>query len=134
MSEQSEQQTATATPPPPFLDIYRRPDGGWSFRLGGRESHYYSFHPADASEAVKAAGPPAGLLRTVNAVLTGRPAGTVALKPATAGAKTQGAGKATPPAAAPDSWADLPTLEERVEAFLSRGKLGKKAAETADAK
>lgn len=91
------------------IETYQRPDGWWSFRVNGRESHYRSSNEA-------------GLQRTVKALLFGPPAGVVKLKAVASKSGTA----TTPPTTESDpgsAWADLPTQAERVAAFLRRGKL-----------
>ena len=102
------------------LKIYKVPEGQkragfMTFSVNGRESAYYSTNSA-------------GLQRTINMLLNGRSPGTITLRAVKAGAKVNmGEGKEGTRKAElqdPNSWADLPTLEERMEAFFSRGKLG----------
>jgi hypothetical protein len=113
----------------------------WSFRVNGKESHYTSSNEH-------------GVLRTIKAIQFGRPAGAVRLKAVPATASEQERSRAvanvsawlarefpqldreklhraaenfvSPPQESGPSWADLPTLAGRVEAFLTRGKLGRK--------
>lgn len=96
------------------IETYQNAEGWWSFRINGVESHYRSSNEH-------------GLERTVKAVMFGAAKGTVKLKALRADARSKlGSETVT---AVPDTqvdWADLPTREERVKAFLSRGKLGKK--------
>lgn len=97
---------------PLTIEIYKKPDGGWSFKINGQESLYRSSKKA-------------GLLRTIKGIMEGRPAGSVALKAMSATALAQGQDGDTP-SENPYHWMELPTVGERLKAFMSRGKLGKK--------
>lgn len=98
------------------IDVYQRPDGWWSFRINGSESHYRSSNQH-------------GLERTVKALLVGAPKSAVTLKPLTVDSKPQnapaptGEGEGEQVTDAGAAWASLPTMSERLAAFLRRGKL-----------
>lgn len=118
MAKKKEEKTdAKAGPGSDFnLEIYQRDsDKMWSFRVNGEESLYRSSSKD-------------GLNRTIKALMFGVPTGNIILKPVKGQAKAKMAGGETQEVelTTDNSWSSLPTQDERLKAFLSRGKLAKK--------
>lgn len=102
-------------------EIYQREDGMFSFRINGNESMYRS-SSADGIARVVARllnGPSPSKKREIQAVRL------AALK-VRGKAKLGGKGEDAELVSTPDSWETLPTVEQRVEAFMTRGTLVKK--------
>lgn len=96
------------------IETYKRPDGWWSFRINGTESHYRSSNEA-------------GLGRTIKTLLFGLPTGTITLQAMKAnGGGGQIGNEKTMVVDEKASWQTLGTQQERISAFLSRGKLARK--------
>lgn len=94
------------------INVYEVPPGQkragkFTFTVDGRESLFYSSNSEGAWAKVKA-------------LLDGIPAGTVRLKAMRAGAKPM---RTEAGAAEPSDYLQLPTAEQRIAAFMSRGKL-----------
>lgn len=92
------------------LETYQRADGWWSFRINGQESHYRSSNEE-------------GLQRTINLLLTGKGPRRINVSAVRAASKTL-VNASESPGGEPEDWTSLPTVNERVTAFMRRGKLG----------
>ncbi len=95
------------------IETYQREDKWWSFRINGKESHYRSSNEE-------------GLQRTINLLLQGPSLNKVRLKALAAQTKVDSTGGETKEET---HWSFFPSISERVEAFLSRGKLAAKEDE-----
>jgi hypothetical protein len=103
------------------VSVFRVPAGQkragmWTFTVNGQETLFYSSNAE-------------GCWSKFRALLEGRKPGAITLQPLTARARsTDGKGDDPPVPPVPPSVFELPTAGERIAAFLSRGKLGRKPA------
>lgn len=98
------------------LNIMRCPEGHkragmWTFTVNGQESLYYSQTPD-------------GLQGKITRILEGRPKSAVQLKAVKGKGKKSGEVDLVEDDS--PSWDALPTMEERLKAFMTRGKLATK--------
>lgn len=108
------------------IEIYKVPEGQngagmYTFRINGQESLFYSSNEE-------------GLNKRIKWLFEGKPKGLIQLKAIPLVNQPQDSNKKLFEESKEKHWAEYDTLAERLNAFMTRGKLGKKLEEPKDNK